>query len=159
MPNSHTCLWFDRQAEEAARFYASVFPRSSIGDVTRYGPGAPLPEGTILTIDFTLDGQRYSAINGGPHFAFSPAISLVVTCTDQAEVDHYWQALSANPEREQCGWLVDRYGVSWQIVPQLLMDLLRHPDAARRQRVTTAMLAMKKLDIAALRQAFEGAPA
>ena len=156
MPNSHTCLWFDRQAEEAARFYASVFPNSSIGDVTRYGPDAPLPEGSVLTIDFTLDGQRYSAINGGPHFSFSPAISLVVTCADQAEVDHYWQALSAQPAQEQCGWLVDRYGVSWQIVPQVLMDLLRHPDAARRQRVTRALLAMKKLDIAALRQASEG---
>jgi predicted 3-demethylubiquinone-9 3-methyltransferase (glyoxalase superfamily)/predicted enzyme related to lactoylglutathione lyase len=150
----HPCLWFDRQAEEAARFYASVFPNSCIGPITRYGPGAPLPEGTVLTIGFELDGQPFTALNGGPHFGFSPAISLVVACTSQDEVDRCWSRLSARPEHERCGWLVDRYGVSWQIVPQQLMDMLQHPDAARRQRVTAALMGMGKLDIAALQQAF-----
>lgn len=149
------CLWFDRQAEEAARFYVSVFPNSRIGAITHYGPGAQLPEGTVLTIDFELDGQPYTALNGGPHFQFSPAISFVVRCTAQKEVDHYWKQLSAVPEQERCGWLQDRYGVSWQIVPEQLMTMLQHPDAERRQSVTMALLAMGKLDIAALQHAFD----
>ncbi|MBU7571815.1 MAG: VOC family protein [Hydrogenophaga sp.] len=149
------CLWFDTQAEEAARFYVSVFPNSRIGTITRYGPGAQLPEGTVLTIDFELDGQPHTALNGGPHFRFSPAISLLVRCTSQQEVDHYWQHLSAVPEQERCGWLQDRYGLSWQVVPEQLMAQLQHPDAARRQSVTLAMLAMGKLDIAALQHAFD----
>lgn len=149
------CLWFDRQAEEAARFYVSVFPNSRIGAITHYGPGAQLPEGTVLTIDFELDGQPYTALNGGPHFQFSPAISFVVRCAAQKEVDHYWKQLSAVPEQERCGWLQDRYGVSWQIVPEQLMTMLQHPDAERRQSVTMALLAMGKLDIAALQHAFD----
>ncbi len=149
------CLWFDRQAEEAARFYVSVFPNARIGAITHYGPGAQLPEGTVLTIDFELDGQPYTALNGGPHFQFSPAISFVVRCTAQKEVDHYWKQLSAVPEQERCGWLQDRYGVSWQIVPEQLMTMLQHPDAERRQSVTMALLAMGKLDIAALQNAFD----
>lgn len=149
------CLWFDQQAEEAARFYVSVFPNSRIGAITHYGPGAQLPEGTVLTIDFELDGQPYTALNGGPHFQFSPAISFVVRCTAQKEVDHYWKQLSAVPEQERCGWLQDRYGVSWQIVPEQLMTMLQHPDAERRQSVTMALLAMGKLDIAALQHAFD----
>lgn len=149
------CLWFDRQAEEAARFYVSVFPRSRIGAITRYGPGAQLPEGSVLTIDFELDGQTHTALNGGPHFKFSPAISFVVHCASQKEVDHYWKHLSAVREQERCGWLQDRYGVSWQIVPEMLMALLQHPDAQRRQSTTLAMLSMGKLDIAALQHAFD----
>lgn len=152
----HPCLWFDRQAEEAAHFYVSVFPNSRTGVVTRYGAGMPLPEGTVLTIDFELDGQRYTGLNGGPNFSFTPAVSFVVSCTTQDEVDHYWSHLSARPEHERCGWLVDRYGMSWQIVPQQLMDMLQHPDAARRQRVTGALMEMTKLDIAALQRAFDG---
>lgn len=149
------CLWFDQQAEEAARFYVSVFPNSRIGAITHYGPGGHLPEGTVLTIDFELDGQPHTALNGGPHFQFSPAISFVVRCTAQKEVDHYWKQLSAVPEQERCGWLQDRYGVSWQIVPEQLMTMLQHPDAERRQSVTMALLAMGKLDIAALQHAFD----
>ena len=149
------CLLFDTQAEEAARFYVSVFPNSRIGAITRYGAGAQLPEGAVLTIDFELDGQPHTALNGGPHFRFSPAVSLVVRCDSQPEVDHYWQRLSAVPEQERCGWLQDCYGLSWQIVPEQLMAQLQHPDAARRQSVTLAMLAMGKLDIAALQHAFD----
>lgn len=152
-----TCLWFDRHAEEAARFYVSVFPNSRIGAITRYGPGNHLPEGTVLTVDFELDGQPHTALNGGMPMAFSPATSLVVRCRTQAEVDHYWQALSAVPDQERCGWLQDRYGLSWQIVPEQVMAMLQHPDAARRQRVTEALRTMGKLDIAALERAFEPA--
>lgn len=149
------CLWFDRQAEEAARFYVSVFPNSRIGAITHYGPGAHLPEGTVLTIDFELDGQPHTALNGGPHFQFSPAVSLLVRCKSQDEVNHYWKQLSAVPEQERCGWLQDRYGLSWQIVPEQLMQMLQHPDAKRRQSVTLALLSMGKLDIAALQDAFD----
>jgi predicted 3-demethylubiquinone-9 3-methyltransferase (glyoxalase superfamily) len=149
------CLWFDRQAEEAARFYVSVFPNSRIGATTHYGPGGHLPEGTVLTIDFELDGQPYTALNGGPHFQFSPAISFVVRCHSQEEVDRYWKHLSAVPEQERCGWLQDRYGLSWQIVPEQVMSMLQHPDAERRQSVTLALLAMGKLDLAALQHAFD----
>jgi predicted 3-demethylubiquinone-9 3-methyltransferase (glyoxalase superfamily) len=155
LPRTQPCLWFDHQAEEAARFYVSVFPNSRIGAITHYGPRASLPEGTVLTIDFELDGQHHTALNGGPHFQFSPAISFVVRCTTQQEVDHYWTQLSAVPEQERCGWLQDRYGVSWQIVPEQLMQMLQHPDAERRQSVTMALLAMGKLDIAALQHAFD----
>ena len=142
LPRTQPCLWFDHQAEEAARFYVSVFPNSRIGAITHYGPRASLPEGTVLTIDFELDGQHHTALNGGPHFQFSPAISFVVRCTTQQEVDHYWTQLSAVPEQERCGWLQDRYGVSWQIVPEQLMQMLQHPDAERRQSVTVALLGM-----------------
>jgi len=153
-PRVHTCLWFDRQAEEVAQFYTTVFPNSRITEITRYSAGAPMPEGTALTVSFELDGQIFTAINGGPQYTHSPAMSLVVTCTSQDEVDRYWAALSAVPKAEQCSWLVDRYGVSWQIVPQQVMDMLLHPDAAAKQRMMAAVMPMKKLNIAALQKAF-----
>ncbi|AEG92006.1 VOC family protein [Ramlibacter tataouinensis] len=155
MPMTSPCLWFDRQAQQAAEFYVSVFPRSRIKTVTHYGPGGHMPEGTVLTVDFELDGRSYTALNGGTHFRFSPAVSLVIHCASQDEVDHYWQRLSADTECEQCGWLVDRYGLSWQVVPTVLMEMLQHPDGARRRRVTAALLAMKKLDVAGLQRAFD----
>lgn len=156
MPSTTPCLWFDRQAEEAANFYVSVFPSSRINAVSRYGKGGPMPEGTALTVDFELDGKPFMALNGGPHFTFSPAISFVVRCETQEEVDRYWAALSAKPEAERCGWLVDRYGVSWQIVPTALIDIMKSADSGGRQRATAVMMTMKKLDIAALQRAFDG---
>ena len=156
MQKTSPCLWFDRQAKEAANFYVSVFRNSRIKNLARYGDGAPMPKGTVLTVSFELDGQEFVALNGGPHFTFSPAISFVVNCASQQEVDDFWQKLSAHPDREQCGWLQDKYGVSWQIVPTALPQMLGDPDPARAQRVMTAMLAMKKLDIAALQRAYDG---
>lgn len=155
----HPCLWFQGQAEEAVRFYLSVFPNSRLGETTRYGPAMPMPEGSVLTIEFELDGQPFTALNGDAPFAFTPALSLVVPCDTQGECDRYMDALSAQPEHEQCGWLVDRYGVSWQITPRPLMEMLKHPDAARRNRMLQAMMPMKRLDIAALQRAFDGRPA
>ncbi|QCB48120.1 VOC family protein [Hydrogenophaga sp. PAMC20947] len=148
------CLWFEHQAEEAARFYVSVFPNSRVGAITRYGPGMPLPEGTVLTVNFELDGLAWIAMNGASSTPFNPAVSFFVTCHSQAEVDHYWNHLAADPAAGQCGWLTDRFGVSWQIVPQQMMDLFKHPDAAGRQRAVAAMMTMKKLDIATLERAF-----
>lgn len=156
MQRTTPCLWFDRQAEEAANFYISVFPNARILDLTRYGEGAPMPAGTVLTVRFELDGQEFLALNGGPHFNFSPAISFVVNCASQQEVDHFWDKLSAHKDQEQCGWLQDKYGVSWQIVPTALPQMLGDPDPAKSQRVMTALLSMKKLDIAALQRAFDG---
>lgn len=156
MQRTTPCLWFDRQAEEAANFYVSVFRNSRILDLTRYGEGAPMPAGTVLTVRFELDGQAYVALNGGPHFNFSPAISFVVNCASQQEVDHFWDQLSAHKDQEQCSWLQDKYGVSWQIVPTVLPQMLGDPNPARSQRVMTALLSMKKLDIAALQRAFDG---
>jgi predicted 3-demethylubiquinone-9 3-methyltransferase (glyoxalase superfamily) len=154
MPQTSTCLWFDRQAKEAAEFYVALFPNSRITAVTHYGPDAPLPEGTVLTVSFELDGRPYLALNGGPHYTLSPAISIVVHCRTQDEIDHYWNALSADPQAEQCGWLKDRFGVSWQIVAEPVFEMLQHPDAARRQRMMAALMGMKKLDLAALQAAF-----
>ena len=155
MSRTRTCLWFDTQAEEAVTHYVSVFPNSRVTAVTRYGTGMPLPEGTVLTVAFELDGQPYLALNGGPHFQFSPAVSLVIDCDSQDEIDHFWEQLSAEPAAEQCGWLKDRWGLSWQVVPTELPEMLQHPDPARRQRVLDALMAMKKLDIAQLQQAFD----
>lgn len=158
------CLWFDHQAEEAARFYTSIFSNARIVDVTRYGEAGHeihgKPAGSVMTVIFELDGQRFTALNGGPVFAFNEAISLQVDCATQAEVDHYWQALAAGgDERAQhCGWLKDRFGVSWQIVPSVLPELLADPDPARSQRVFQAMLQMKKLDTTQLRRAQAGEP-
>ncbi|MGW6918587.1 VOC family protein [Kitasatospora sp. NPDC054939] len=151
-----TFLWFDDQAEEAARFYTSVFPDSRIVDVAHYsevGPGVP---GTVMTVDYELSGQRFTALNGGPLFTFTEAISLQVDCDDQAEVDYYWTRLTEGGEGGQCGWLKDRYGLSWQIVPRLLMELAADPDRTRADRVITAMLRMGKLDIQGLVDAHEG---
>ncbi|WP_394558972.1 VOC family protein [Aquipseudomonas alcaligenes] len=156
------CLWFDEQAEEAAAFYAGIFPNSRITQVTRYGEAgfefhgkAP---GTAMTVAFELDGQAFTALNGGPLFRFNEAVSLQVMCATQAEVDHYWARLGEGgaPEAQQCGWLQDRYGLSWQVVPEVLLELLAAPDQAATQRATEAMLRMKKLDIAGLQRAFAG---
>ena len=152
-------LWFDGDAEEAATFYTSVFPNSRITAVARYPESSPGPAGTVMTVEFELDGQRLVGINGGPQFPFTEAISLQIDCADQAEVDHYWERLTDGGEEVQCGWLKDRYGVSWQVVPEGMDAVFSDPDADRAQRAMTAMLGMKKLDIEALRAAADGVPA
>jgi predicted 3-demethylubiquinone-9 3-methyltransferase (glyoxalase superfamily) len=145
------CLWFNGEAEHAAQFYVSLFEDASIGDVSRYGEGMPFPSGTALMVEFTLFGQRYQALNGGPNYTHSEAISLSVSCKDQAEVDHYWQALTTHGGAESmCGWCKDRFGVSWQIVPEGLVSLMTDPDPGRRGRAVKAMMGMKKLDLAAM---------
>ncbi|WP_049564368.1 VOC family protein [Streptomyces sp. SBT349] len=152
-----TFLWFDHQAEEAAAFYTSLFKDSRILEVQRYGEAGPGPEGSAMTVSFELAGQRYTALNGGPHFSFTEAISLYVDCEDQAEVDELWARLTADGgEESQCGWLKDRYGLSWQIVPRALPELLGGEDAAASQRVMRAMLGMRKIDVQALEDAARG---
>jgi len=150
-------LWFDNQAEEAVNFYVSIFRNSRITNIARYGDDAAKvsgrPQGSVMTVAFELDGQPFVALNGGPVFTFSPAVSFVVDCATQEEVDRLWDRLSAGGEPQQCGWLRDKYGVTWQIVPAVLGKLLSDPDAARAQRVMQAMLQMNKLDIGALKQA------
>jgi len=152
-------LWFDNQAEEAVNFYISIFKNSKIVGVTRYGEaGADVsgkPKGTVMTIAFRIEGQEFVALNGGPAFTFSPAISFVVNCETQEEVDNLWEKLSEGGEIEECGWLRDKYGVSWQIVPTILVELLQDKDAGKSERVMKAMLQMKKLDIKGLKQAYE----
>jgi predicted 3-demethylubiquinone-9 3-methyltransferase (glyoxalase superfamily) len=147
-------LWFDNQAGEAARFYTSIFKHSKLGAVSRF-ENTPGPDGTVMIADFELEGQAFSAFNGGPAFKFTEAISFVVLCDDQAEVDHLWEKLSAGGEKSQCGWLKDKFGVSWQIVPKVLNELLSSPDPVRADRVMQAMLKMNKLDIEGLKQAAE----
>jgi len=147
------CLWFDTEGEEAAEFYTSVFPNSRIAEVTRYGSAGPRPEGTVMTVNFELDGQKFIALNGGPDFKFNEAISLEVTCEDQDEVDSYWNALSEGGEEGPCGWLKDKYGVSWQIVPRSLYELITDPDQEKSQRVMAAMLQMRKIEIDELEKA------
>lgn len=153
-------LWFDNQTEEAVKFYTSVFRNSKIGKTTRYTEaGQEIHQqkpGTVQSIAFELNGQPFMALNGGPYFKINEAISFMVFCETQAEVDHYWEKLSAVPESEQCGWLKDKFGVTWQVIPTELDKLLSDPDPARAQRATTAMLQMKKLDIAALKKAADG---
>lgn len=149
-------LWFDTQAEEAAKFYTSVFRNSRILGVTRYGDAGPGPAGSVMTVEFELDGQRFTALNGGPAYSFTEAVSFAVRCETQQEVDAFWGTLSAGGEEGPCGWLKDRYGLSWQIVPTALPELLSDPDEAKTQRVMQAMLQMGKLDIAVLRRAAEG---
>lgn len=156
MPRLVTSLWFDDQALEAAERYCSVFPRSEITRVARYGEAGPGEPGTVLTVDFTLDGTPFNAINGGPLFTFSEATALVVDCADQDEVDRYWAALTDGGEQGRCGWCKDRYGLSWQVVPRQLGDLLGDPDPDRARRATEAMLRMAKLDVAALQAAADG---
>jgi len=148
-------FWFDNQAEEAARFYCSLFKDSRINSVTRYGPGAPMPEGTVMSVTFTLAGQEFMALNGGPQFKFTEAISMFVNCETQEEVDKLWARLTAGGEEIQCGWLKDKYGLSWQIVPAGLGECLNGRDAEGSQRAMTAMLKMKKLDILTIRRAYE----
>jgi predicted 3-demethylubiquinone-9 3-methyltransferase (glyoxalase superfamily) len=146
-------LWFDSNALEAAEFYVSVFPNSTIRAITHYGEAGPGPAGSVLTVEFDLDGQPYTAINGGPMFTFNEAISLAVMCADQAEVDHYWERLTDGGVESQCGWLKDRFGVSWQVVPTEWIELATCGDQARIDRAMAALLTMGKLDIAAIRAA------
>jgi len=155
-----TFLWFDGQAEEAAQHYVSIFKNSRIIGTTRYdeeaSKAAGRPKGSVMTVEFELDGQRFTALNGGPHFKFTEAISLVVHCENQKEVDHFWEKLSAGGEEVQCGWLKDRYGLSWQVVPDVMLEMLQSKDPEKSRRAMAAMLTMKKLDIAALTKAYEG---
>ena len=155
MPKQIPCIWMDGTAEEAANHYTSIFPNSSIDDVSRYGPDMPPPmkEGDVLTVAFTLDGQEYIALNGGPQFPQSEAISFQIMCRDQEEADHYWNRLTEGGEESQCGWLKDKFGVSWQVTPTEMMSLLNDPDAGRAQRATQAMLGMRRIDLAEMRRA------
>jgi predicted 3-demethylubiquinone-9 3-methyltransferase (glyoxalase superfamily) len=153
------CLWFDTQGEEAAKFYTSIFPGSRITDVAYYGSAGPRPEGTVMTVSFELDGQKFLALNGGSQFTFSEAISFQVLCESQDEVDSYWSKLSDGGEEGPCGWLKDRFGLSWQIVPTRLPELLQDPDRERSQRVMAAMLEMRKIDVGALERAAAAVPA
>jgi predicted 3-demethylubiquinone-9 3-methyltransferase (glyoxalase superfamily) len=151
------CLWFDGRAEEAANLYVSLFPDSVIASVSRYGANAPFPAGTALVVEFTLSGQRFQALNGGPNYILTEAISLSISCVDAAEVDHYWSGLLANGgEESRCGWLKDPFGVSWQVVPAGLGSVLSDPDPERARRAMQAMMTMKKLDLAAMRAAANG---
>ena len=155
-----TCLWFDTQAEEAARFYTALFKNSEIKSVSRYpAEGAEItgkPEGAVMTVTFQLDGQEFMALNGGPQFKFNEAISLVVNCETQPEVDEMWEKLSAGGEEGPCAWLKDKYGLSWQVVPRVLVEMLQDKDPAKVKRVTEGILQMKKIDIKTLKQAYEG---
>ncbi|HEV3002154.1 MAG TPA: VOC family protein [Solirubrobacteraceae bacterium] len=153
MPRITPCLWFDTQGEEAAEFYVSVFPNSRITEVARYGEAGPREAGSVMTVAFELDGQPFVALNGGPEFTFNEAISLQVDCRSQDEVDHYWSRLSEGGQEGPCGWLKDRFGLSWQVVPARLNELVSDPDPETSQRVMRAMLKMGKLDVAALEEA------
>ena len=161
MPKITPCIWFDTQAEEAANLYTALFPNSKINDVTHYQGKAVIevsgkPEGSVLTVEFELDGQQFTALNGGPMFKLTEAISFVIHCQDQAEVDHYWEGLTKDGGAEsQCGWCKDKFGVSWQVVPEVLEKLLSGPDSKKSEQAMAAMLEMKKLDIAALQAAYD----
>ncbi len=147
-------LWFDQQAEEAVAFYTSIFPNSRIITTTRYTDAGPGPKGSVMTVAFELEGQNFTAINGGPHFKFTEAISFVVNCESQQEVDHYWEKLTAGGQEVQCGWLKDKYGLSWQIVPTGFIELLKNSNPEQTQRVMKAMFQMKKLDLPLLEAAY-----
>ena len=149
-------LWFDGKAEEAANFYTSIFKNSKILNIARYGEAGPGPKGTVMTVTFQLEGQNFMALNGGPHFTFSPAISFFVNCETQAEVDELWEKLSVDGGEQQCAWLKDKFGVSWQIVPSVLLELIQDKDPVKSQRVFKAMLQMTKIDIAGLKRAYRG---
>ena len=148
------CLWFDNEAEEAAKYYTGIFKNSKIVDMARYGEAGPGPKGTVMAATFQLDGQQFVALNGGPQFTFSPAISFVVRCETQPEIDELWEKLSAGGEKNRCGWLRDKFGLSWQIVPPVLIEMLGDKDPEKSQRVMKAMLQMDKIDIATLKQAY-----
>jgi predicted 3-demethylubiquinone-9 3-methyltransferase (glyoxalase superfamily) len=150
-----TCLWFDDQAEEAARYYTSIFKNSKIGAISYYGEGMHRPKDMVLTITFVLDGQDFMALNGGPEFKFSEAISVVVYCETQEEIDELWEKLSAGGEKGPCGWLKDKFGLSWQIVPTVLMEMEQSSNSAKTQSLMKALMQMNKLDIAALKKAYE----
>ncbi len=158
MPRVTPNLWFDTQSEEAARFYVSVFPNSEIRRISYYGAAGPREAGMVLTVDFVLDGQPFTALNGGPEFTFDEAISFLIGCADQKEIDYYWDVLSEGGEEGPCGWLKDRFGVSWQVVPAGLGELLCDPDEGRRDRAMRALLGMKKLDAAAIYAAADQKP-
>ena len=149
-------LWFNDNAEEAAHFYTSIFPNSKITSISRYGENAPGPKGQVMVVGFELDGQEFTGLNGGPRYQFTEAVSFVVNCETQAEIDYFWDKLSAGGEEVQCGWLKDRFGVSWQVVPTILIELLQDKDPERSRRVMSAMLKMKKLDVDALKRAYDG---
>lgn len=151
-----TCLWFDGQAEEAANYYTSIFTDSRLGKVVRYTEAGPGPAGAVVTVEFELNGQKFVALNGGPEFTFNEAISFQIPCADQDEVDYYWSKLSEGGQEVACGWLKDRYGLSWQVVPTVLIDMISDPDQEKAKRATEAMLSMTKLDIGALRKAYAG---
>jgi len=154
MTDIRTFLWFDSEAEEAAKFYTAVFPNSSISGISHYGEAGPGEAGSVMTVEFTVDGRPFIALNGGPEYKFSEAISFQIHCADQAEVDRYWDALTGDGGEEgPCGWCKDRFGVSWQVVPAALFELLQDPDAGRSRRAMQAMFGMKRLDIAALQAA------
>jgi predicted 3-demethylubiquinone-9 3-methyltransferase (glyoxalase superfamily) len=157
MPRIIPNLWFDTEGKEAAELYVSVFPNSKIKNVTYYGEAGPRPAGTVLTVDFVLDGQPFTALNGGPQFTFDEAVSFMIECADQDEVDYYWDRLLEGGEEGQCGWLKDKYGLSWQVVPAVLEKLLTDPDKGRADRAMKAMLGMKKIDVAALHAAADAA--
>ena len=148
-------LWFDGKAEEAMNFYVSIFKNSKIGKVTRYGAGGPGPAGSVMSATFQLEGQDFFALNGGPQFTFTPAISFFVNCETQPDVDELWEKLSAGGKKERCGWLKDKYGLSWQIIPSALGKLLSDPDPEKSKRVMMAMLQMDKIDIAGLQRAYD----
>ncbi|MEE1760274.1 VOC family protein [Streptomyces sp. NPDC014892] len=151
-----TCLWFDGQAEEAAAHYVSVFKNSRLGRVTHYGEGARQPAGSVLTVEFVANGQQFVALNGGPEFKFTEAISFQILCADQDEIDYYWNSLTEGGEPGPCGWLKDRFGVSWQVVPAELVDMISDSDPQKVARATAAFMAMGKFDLAALRKAYAG---
>ena len=154
------CLWFDNQAEEAARFYISIFKNSFICDITYYGKVGfethHQPEGKVMTVDFILDGSKFMGLNGGPEFAFNESISFVVHCDNQEEIDYYWNKLTEGGQEVQCGWLKDKFGVSWQVVPVILLEMIKDPDREKADRVMKAFMPMKKFDLAKLQKAYEG---
>lgn len=151
-----TCLWFDNQGEEAALYYMSIFKNSRLGSVHRYTAAGPGPEGSVATVQFELNGQQFLALNGGPQYSFTPAVSLVVECADQAEIDYYWDRLTEGGMEIACGWLQDKYGLSWQIVPTAFLGMITDPDQEKVRRVTEEMFTMKKFDLAALEGAYQG---
>ncbi len=157
MPKVRPCLWFDTRGEEAATFYTTVFPNSRIVEVSHYGDAGPRSAGSVMTVAFELDGVPFLALNGGPEFTFDEAVSFEIECEDQEEVDHYWSRLTDGGEESMCGWLKDKFGVSWQVVPTALNELIADPDPDKSQRVMTAMLGMKKIEVAGLQRAYDGA--
>jgi predicted 3-demethylubiquinone-9 3-methyltransferase (glyoxalase superfamily) len=157
MPKITSCLWFDTQGEDAANFYVSVFPNSRIVNVSRYGEAGPRPAGSVMVVDFELDGRPFMALNGGPEFTFDEAVSFVIDCADQDEVDYYWTKLGEGGEEGPCGWLKDRFGLSWQVTPTALGELSSDPNPAKSQAVIKAMLGMRKLVVAELQAAYDAA--
>ena len=152
-----TCLWFDIEAEQAANFYTSIFPDSKVGAIRRYTEAGPGPEGAAMLVEFELNGQKFSGLNGGPLFTFNESVSIVVPCADQAEVDYYWERLTEGGQESACGWCKDKYGLSWQIVPVAFLELMADPDQAKVARVMQAMMTMTKFDIAGIEKAYAGA--